>query len=104
MNTPIKPEHINIDYSKGFTHLWNAFDNSETETSAYWLVKLAQRRGNWDPFTTADIQALYHEKFPSGTYYFNQLIDRGYIKQSGDTYEYTVQFVARCYSSSPVSQ
>lgn len=118
MEIAIKPTDINIDYEKGFTHLWSAFGHSETETSAYWLIKLAQRRGNWLPFTYADIQALYREKFPQGSYSFNRLIGDGIVfVQSGDCegnhpycecgkhrYEFTPKFVGRVYASSPAGK
>jgi hypothetical protein len=117
MEIAIKPSDINIDYDKGFDHLWDAFGNSETEVSAYWLVKLAQRRGNWSPFTIADIQALYREKFPQGDFSFNRLIGKFIVfvpsgecpNQNGaycdcgrHHYEFTPAFVGRCYASSPV--
>lgn len=67
---PILPE--NIDASQ---HLWSAFDHSETETSAGWLVRFAQERGTgWAPFTREEIDAFYNRKYP-GHFGFNRLVN-----------------------------
>jgi len=49
---PIRPQ--DIDVSSGF---WDAFGNTETEVSARYLVKMAQRHGSWRPFTLDEIEA-----------------------------------------------
>ncbi len=72
---PIQPNDINIDYNNGFQHLFGAFDNMETENSAYWVIKLCQRLGTWGPFSEEQIQELYQKKFPHGRYGFNRLVD-----------------------------
>lgn len=42
---------------------WDTFGNSETEASAYWIVKFHQERGKgWEPFTLAEIEDFYNEK------------------------------------------
>lgn len=41
-------------------HFWNAFDHSETEVSASWIVRFLQQAGNsWAPFMLEDLQAFY---------------------------------------------
>lgn len=114
-----------IDASK---HFWNAFDNTETETSAGWLVRFAQRRGGmWEPFRFADIQGFYLERRRiveskprlKETFTFNRLIEPGdgvsaradglvqvwdgggwIVKRDGHYY-FTSNFVDRCFNSSP---
>lgn len=46
-------------------HFWNAFDHSETEVSARWIVLLCQKRGTWGPFSGEAIEELYRENFES---------------------------------------
>lgn len=58
-NFPLQPKDIHI--GEGFQHLWDAFDNSETEVSAYYVVKLCQRLGGWVPFTHEQIEAVYQD-------------------------------------------
>lgn len=65
------PKDINFE-----NHFFNAFENNETEVSAWWLCKMAQERGGWFPFTRADIEAVYGRKFQHG-FYFNHLVERG---------------------------
>lgn len=72
---PIKPSDINVDFKKGFRHLYGAFDNSETEKSAYWIVRLCQQLGSWGPFTLEQIQELYNESIPGEKFTFNRLVD-----------------------------
>ena len=67
---PIKP--ADIDASK---HLWEAFGNGETETSAGYIVRLMQEKGRWQPFTYAEINDFYQRtctaKHP-GDFTFNR--------------------------------
>ncbi len=62
-----------------FEHLWDAFDESETECSATWLLRLARSNGDWRPFTFESINALYRTRvktqFPD--FSFNRLIEPG---------------------------
>jgi len=95
-NYPILPEHIKTD-----DHFWDAFGNNETEVSAYYLVRLAQKNGDWRNFTKEEIDA-----FSENNYYFNQLTDDGShnppIKTNDDgSYSFTHKFVAKCFLSSP---
>lgn len=107
-NYKVKPSDIEVK-----EHLWNAFDHNETEISAYWLIKLAQRNGDWRPFTREDVEAVYSEKFKDG-YTFNLLVERGvgygrpgerylwgggWIVLSEGRYYFTEEFIERCYLS-----
>lgn len=120
----IMPLDINVDYKKGFKHLFNAFDNSETETSAAWLVEMAQKHGSWRPFSREEIEAVYHEHFEED-FRFNRLIRQGrgfYIMEGyrdegggwivcdgdeskpGAMFHFTDDFVERCFKSSPAKR
>ena len=123
---PIQPNDINIDHKNGFTHLWEAFENSETEASAYWIVKLSQKLGGWIPFTEEQIEAVYKEAGHHHGFLFNRLVNPEMVPPSlarafaghvdplipkgggwivlGDDKKYYVtdEFVSRCFKSSPV--
>ncbi len=62
-----------------FEHLWNCFDESETEVSAAYLLRFAQMRGNWNPFTYEEINDFYQvrRKSRNSNYTFNRLIEPG---------------------------
>jgi hypothetical protein len=100
---PIQPNHIHI--SEGFEHLWDAFGNTETEVSAYYVVKLCQRLGGWLPFTEKQIEMLYRESKHIG-FTFNSLVRHdgsGWIVLDAEgNYRVTDDFVTRCFKSSPV--
>lgn len=119
---PVQPQHINAE-----KHLWDAFDHSETETSAGWIVRFLQERGEgWGPFTYEDINNFYARKWKDG-FTFNRLVEaemvppnlaRAFaghydplvpigggwiIKGDDEKYYITVDFVTRCFKSSPAS-
>ncbi len=115
---PIKPTDINIDPEKGFQHLFDAFDNSETEVSAFYVLKLMQRKGSWYAFTAEEVQKIYKQKGHGDDFWFNRLIvsDSVYNIQTGGYDEkgggwivkdedgklrVTADFILRCYRSSP---
>lgn len=91
-----------IDTSK---HLWNAFDNTETEISALWIVRLCQERGSWIPFSVQDVEEVYHRKFPGKVFHLNRLTDGRadgpWIIKEGDMYTVSDDFIYRCYKASP---
>lgn len=107
----ITPEEIVIT-----DHLWDAFGHYETEISADWLVRFAQKRGKgWRPFTYAEIEEFYSAG-RGGTlrgFSFNKLVDKGFIIMvpkgtvgtegsprlfvPEDTYHYTEDFIGRCF-------
>lgn len=88
-------------------HFWGAFDNCETEISARWIVRFCQERGDWSPFTLADIEEFYN-RGGYQNFRFNWLLDehRGWlvIRDEGTerTYQVTNDFIYRCYKAAPV--
>lgn len=88
----------NIDTSQ---HFWNAFDHSETEVSANWIVQLCQKHGSWHPFSKKDIEDLYSQKHKDG-FTFNKLLIGGWIIEKNSLYYVTAGFVVRCFESSPI--
>jgi hypothetical protein len=98
----ITPDDIKIT-----GHLFDAFDNYETEVSAQWLVEFAQTRGEgWTSFTYEQIESFYG-KSSYRNFGFNSLVDRGFIRRDANddresrsgTYHYTEEFIARCYQA-----
>lgn len=121
-NFKVQPDDIDASTR----HLWNAFDHSETETSAGWIIRFLQERGlGWAPFSHNEIEAYYSKSGKFTGFSFNRLINpemvppslarafAGYydkripkgggwiIKGDDDKYYVTVEFVTRCFSSSP---
>jgi hypothetical protein len=121
-NFPVQPQHI--DASK---HLFNAFDNSETEISAGWIIRFLQARNqSWEPFTYEEINGFYAQKYQHG-FRFNRLVEpemvppslarafAGYhdpripvgggwlVKGDDGKYYVTVDFITRCFQSSPAA-
>jgi uncharacterized protein YajQ (UPF0234 family) len=98
MNYPIKPSDINV-----IDHFWNAFNHSETEISARWLVRLAQKKGAWLDFTQEEINAFCEHDF-----HFNRLLtglDNSPIKRNENgAFFFTHQFIATCFRSSPITE
>jgi hypothetical protein len=92
---PIQPADIDIG-----RHFHDAFGHSETEVSAGYLVRLAQVKGGWVPFTKEEIEAFY-QKSGHHDFWFNRLITDGWIVERDGKHFFTVQFVARVYLSSP---
>lgn len=77
----IKPE--DIDVSKGSGQLMDSiWQNMETEASAYYLVKLAQKNGSWRDFTKKEIDKIAKEDF-----WFNKL-RRWPFDISNEPYDY----------------
>jgi hypothetical protein len=93
---PIRPEHINID-----EHFFDAFNNTETEVSARWIVMMCQRSNCWSPFSDEDIETFYRQNSRFRNFYFNRLHDQGYIiKKDGLNY-ITHEFICKCFCSAP---
>ncbi len=107
---PERIEPKDIDTSKPF---WDAFGNSETESSAIWLVNFCKDRGDgWSEFTYADIEAYYQSKGLKDGFRFNKLFDLGCVHNKtfkpdkpwdrhdpNDVISIDFRFVARCYVS-----
>lgn len=119
---PIQPHQIDAKQ-----HLFGAFDNTETETSAGWVIRFLQERGrSWEPFTRKEIQAFYARKFPRERFSFNRLVNPemippslvrafeghrdplvprggGWIVEVDGKFHVTDDFVTRCFRSRPVT-
>lgn len=76
LTTAIQPKDIDI---KSHILMGSIWKNSETENSAYWLVKLAQKNKSWRDFTKKEIDKLCGKDF-----WFNGLA-WGYITQNCET-------------------
>ena len=98
---PIHPDDINT--KRAFMD--TVWQNMETEISAIWLVKFAQRRGHWDSFTMVELLSFYHEKRPENEEFrFNKLKPYNgpdYIVEEAGRLFFTTEFVAVCYAVSP---
>ena len=73
LTTKIKPSDINVNKS----FMASIWQNAETEVSAYFLVKMAQKHGSWRDFTQKEIDTVAKEDF-----WFNKLIRYGAIKEN----------------------
>jgi hypothetical protein len=107
---PIMPTDIDLS-----DHMWDAFGNQETEISARYLMRLAQKRGDWLPFTREEIEALYNEA-GFQRFGFNHLIGEFRVHRAGNSwwerldviverdgkFYFTDEFVTRCYRSRPI--
>lgn len=109
----IRPSDITAD-----GHLWDAFDHYETEVSARYIVRMCQQRGNWQPFTQEDIEAVYQAAGFKG-FTFNRLIEPqmksrslydkpiprggGWIVKGDGRYFITVEFVNRVLHSTDLA-
>jgi hypothetical protein len=110
--SPIQPAHINAS-----EHLFNAFDHTETEVSAGYIVRMCQEHGSWFAFTKEEIEEFYRQNSElQDGFTFNRLvepgnafgIERGYYKAGGGwvvlgedkKYRVTVEFIINCYRSS----
>lgn len=120
-----KDFHIHPDDIDASKHFFGAFDHTETEVSAGYIVRFLQKRNlGWEPFTREEIEAFYAESQKDG-FTFNRLIEpemilpnlaRAFaghhdpripagggwiIMDTYDRYYVTDDFVKRCYKSSP---
>jgi len=110
----IQPSAINTDQ-----HFWDAFDHSDTEVSAKWIVRLCQKLGGWVPFSLEQLQSFYETgRGKKEIFRFNRLIDPGsafsimrgtywtgggwVVLGEDGLYRVTIDFVERCHRSSPV--
>lgn len=114
----IKPKDINTSQ-----HFFDAFDNTETEISAGYIVRLCQKKGGWFPFTKNEIEAFYRES-GNVNFTFNRLIEPemvppslarafaghhdtpvpkggGWVVNINGMYHVTDDFIVRCFKSSP---
>jgi len=103
----ILPEDINTE-----RHFFDAFDNSETEGSASWIVRFCQQGNRWVAFSEKEIEAFYNS-FGNRHFPFNRLIGKNpsrigvenegawIVRGEDSLYRVTIDFVMRCYNSSP---
>lgn len=106
---PISIQPSDIDTSR---HFREAFGNSETETSAIWIVNFCKDRGDsWSNFTHGELEAFYNNKGRLKSFWYNKLFDLGclhHITQHDETGRMSTEdelaidfrFVARCYVAS----
>jgi len=121
---PIQPKDID-----GSKHFFSAFDHTETEVSANWIIRFLQERGqSWRPFSYEDIDAFYARKFKNG-FRFNRLVEAemvppslarafagyrdpliavggGWIihNEAEGLYYVTEEFIMRCHKASPTKK
>lgn len=93
MNEPKLAQPKEIDTSR---HFWNTFDNMEREVSARWIVKFCQNRGQgWTFFTVTELEHYYCQH-GFRNFWFNGLIEQGYLLRDGDNITITPEFVVQC--------
>ena len=107
---PIKPELINTDPD---VHFWSAFENSEAEVSAKWIVRFLQHKGqSWGVVDVAELNTFYNERrkaaleaagksFHAEKFWFNGIDTHYMVKVGEGQYRVTQEFVGRCHLSSP---
>jgi len=111
---PIQPDDIDTG-----VHFFDAFNHSETEVSARYIVGLCQTKGSWEPFTQQEIEAFYRSYGHEDGFTFNALIEPvtellfdgrthtvggGWIIQEGEKFIITPEFINRVFKSSPVKR
>lgn len=98
-------------------HLWGAFDHYETEVSAMYITRLCYQRGNWHPFTLADIEAVYQAAGHHDGFTFNALAEPvtrwtsrgaeahggGWIAHMDGRYYITEEFVRRVHEATVIN-
>jgi hypothetical protein len=113
LNYPIKPE--DIDTSKPFME---AFDHTETESSARWVVRFCQEKESWGPFREEELQTFYNRTYPESRFHFNRLIEPGmtyesrgsllrgggWLVRDGTNLRVTHDFITRCFRASPAKR
>jgi hypothetical protein len=106
-------EPSEIDASK---HLFGAFEHTETEVSAGYIIRMLQEVGEWRPFTREEIEEFY-QRSGHTDFWFNALVNPvnerladgssyqvggGYVIERDDgKFEVTEEFVERAFESLP---
>jgi hypothetical protein len=69
-----------------FDHLWEAFENSETEISAAYILRFCQTVGSWKSFTYNEINRYFQNcrGMKSGSFTFNRLVEPGWYYNTPD--------------------
>ena len=80
--------------SNGPFVLFDRLGNSETEISAYYIVKMCRLKADkWLPFSKNDIEAVYAASGHKDGYTFNQLIRHNWIIEENGQFYVTNKFV-----------
>lgn len=106
----IRPSAIKIQ-----GHLWDAFDHSETEISASYVVRFCQEQGSWAPFTLEALTSFYEGlRKKKESFHWNRLIEPGYsfsamrgrylagggwVVEREGKFHVTADFIERCVRS-----
>lgn len=80
-------------------HFWNAFSDNEADVAANYLVRMAQKNGDWRDFTKVQV-----ENFSNEDIRLCKLINDGTsdppIKTNADgSYSFTIKFIEKCFIS-----
>ncbi len=90
------PEPKDINVSRDFI---DTFGQSESETSANFIVRYCQLVGNWSSFTFDQINDYYLDlvgrKSGDRNFSFNRLVSEGWIAKDGDLYCVTLGFLGK---------
>lgn len=88
------PKDINTDQ-----HFWDTFGQSESETSANFIVRYCDWVGNWSPFSFEQINNFYLDevgrKPGHANFSFNRLVSENWIMKDGDLFCVTMGFLGR---------
>lgn len=62
-----------------------------------------RNENGWVPFTEEDIKEFYTRRGPGDGFWWNRLLSQEFIVEKDGLYFVTHQFIARCFTASPVS-
>lgn len=94
----VRPSDINTQ-----VHFWDAFDHSETEISANWVVRFCQDRGDrWEPFTLDEISSWAQENGHKGRFTLNRLPGRHLQQMCDGRYVIADSFIRACFNSAGI--
>ncbi len=90
------PDPKDINVSRDFI---DTFGQSESETSANFIVRYCQSVGNWSPFSYSDLNDFYLDiigrKAGDRNFDFYRLVSEGWIARDGDLFCVTLGFLGR---------
>ncbi|MEX2008467.1 MAG: hypothetical protein WD850_03190 [Candidatus Spechtbacterales bacterium] len=100
---PIQPSDISTELD-----FMDTLGRAELESSGFWVVRLAQRRGGWSPFTRDELWGLHAKENPSQRHPRLQerdldelLGNRTLFAEMDGQYYVTHEFVSSCFRGSP---
>lgn len=89
ITTSITPDSLKLGV---YSLMGSKWQNSETESSVYWLIKLAQKNNSWRNFIKEEIDTICNHDFR-----FNYTIPCGDILVNIDgSYSFTDSFIIEC--------